>query len=187
MKSIPLLLLTLSLLMFSSLHATPFTKAGIQFQVPNNWISAPPSSSMRAGEWKIPRLKKDTDEGEFVVFYFGIDQGGDTQSNLNRWKNQVTNAQGAPAVSEISVKEVQGFHVNLIQSFGTYAGMSSLPGVPPTPKPNYGFIGAVIEGGTEGNLFWRISGPEALIKAQLPQIQKMIESLKRIDVLEKKK
>jgi hypothetical protein len=186
MKSL-LILLSLPLLMITSLTAAPFTKAGIQFQVPATWTSSPPSSSMRAGEWKIPRLKKDSDDGEFVVFYFGIDQGGDTQSNLNRWKNQVTNAQGAPAPSEISVKEVQGLHVNLIQSFGTYAGMSSLPGVPPSPKPNYGFIGAVIEGAKEGNLFWRIAGPEALIKSQLPQIQKMIESLKRIDLLEKKK
>ncbi len=190
MKQTPQLLFALLASIFlipSSLSAAPFTKAAIQIQIPPSWISSTPSSSMRAGEWKIPKQKKETDEGEFVVFYFGIDQGGDAQSNLNRWKNQITNSQGAPAPSEISVKNIDGLHVSQIQSFGTYSGMSSQPGVPPSAKPNFGFIGVVVEGGAEGSLFFRVTGPESLIKSQLPQIQKMIDSLKKIDSSEKKK
>lgn len=190
MKTASLLFLSLlSLLLFTSfIHAAPFTKSGIQIQVPSAWSLTPPSpNSMRAGEWKIPGSKKEGDQGEFVLFHFGEGQGGDAQTNLNRWKNQVTNSQGAPAPAEITVKEIQGLHVSQIQSFGTYAGMSALPGVPPTPKANCGFVGIIIEGGTEGSLFLRITGPEALIKTQLPQIQKMIETLKKIDSIEKKK
>ncbi len=188
MKKIPLLL-SLFIVLFTliPLSSETFTTAGISLQVPSSWIATTPSSSMRVGEWKIPRQKKESDEGELVIFYFGVDQGGDAQSNLNRWKNQVTNSQGAPAPSEITVKNIQGLTVSQIQSFGTYSGMSSQPGVPPAPKGNSGFIGVVVEGGQEGSLFFRITGPESLIKSQLPQIQKMIESLKKIDSLEKKK
>jgi len=188
-QSFPLCLSLFSLLLFSSfIHSAPFTKSGIQIQVPSTWVLTPPSpNSMRAGEWKIPSLKKGEDPGEFVLFHFGEGQGGDAQTNLNRWKNQVTNSQGAPAPAEITVKEIQGLHISQIQSFGTYVGMSALPGVPPTPKADCGFVGIVIEGGTEGSLFLRITGPQTLIKTLVPQIQKMVETLKKIDSIEKKK
>lgn len=174
----PLLIFTFLFILNSlSLFSETFTKAGIQIQIPPQWSQTPPTSSMRAGEWKIPRSSKDSDDGEFVIFYFGIDQGGDTQSNINRWKNQVTNAQGAPAPSEITSKKIKDLLVTQIRSTGTYTGMSALPGVPPAVKSNYGFIGIVVEGGSEGNLFLRFTGPEALIKNQTPQIQKLIDSL----------
>jgi hypothetical protein len=53
----------------------------------------------------------------------------------------------------------------------------SLPGIPPQPKANYGLLGAVIEN-AKGNIYWRFTGPEALITANLPLFNKVIDSVK---------
>lgn len=165
-----------SLLVF--LPAAAFQKAGIELQIPSSWTATPPASAMRAGEWKISSKSKEIEAGEFVIFYFGVGQGGDAQSNINRWKSQVTNPQGAPAASEISTQKVGTLQLTQIRSSGTYTGMSALAGVPPVTKNNYGFIGVVVEGGPEGSLFLRATGPEGLIQSQIPLIQKMLQTLK---------
>ncbi len=64
--------------------------------------------------------------------------------------------------------------------FGTYSEVIPLPGVPPLSKSNYGLFGAVIET-PQGNLYWRCTGPEPLITANLPLFNKIIDSVKPQD------
>ncbi len=155
-----------------------FQVAGVSFVPPTGWQSVPASSSMRAGQWRVPALKGG-EVGEVVVFYFGQGQGGDAAANLDRWRNQVTTPQGAPVQGEVTTRESDGLKITRLVSFGTYSGMSMMPGVPSAPKAGYGLIGVVVESG-QGNVFIRLTGPEALVKSQMTVLEQMLRSVKRV-------
>ncbi len=74
-----------------------------------------------------------------------------------------------------------GLAISQVVIFGTYNQVVSLPGIPPVPKANYGLLGAVIEN-PQGNIYWRFTGPEPLITANLPLFNKVIDSVKPQDM-----
>ena len=90
------------------------------------------------------------------------------------------NAEGNPAAAEVKHHTTGSFKISQVVIFGTYNQAVSLPGVPPVAKPNYGLLGAVIEN-SQGNIYWRFTGPEALITANLPLFNKVIDSVKPQD------
>jgi hypothetical protein len=76
--------------------------------------------------------------------------------------------------------QANGLKITQVVLFGTYNQVVSLPGVPPVAKPNYGLLGAVIEN-PQGNIYWRFTGPEPLVTANLPLFNKVIDSVKPQD------
>ena len=55
----------------------------------------------------------------------------------------------------------------MVKVSGTYAPISMRPGVPaPTPKPDYAIYGIILEGGPQGTLFIKATGPKATIEVQ---------------------
>ncbi len=87
------------------------------------------------------------------------------------------NAEGHPAADKMKEYTTGGFKISQVVIFGTYYQVITLPGVPPVPKSNYGLLGTVIEN-PQGNIYWRFTGPEALITANLPLFNKVIASVK---------
>jgi hypothetical protein len=173
------LTLTLSLCLTAlavSFAQTPLEIAGLKFTAPKAWIDAKPLSPMRIAQWTVPPLKGGG-SGEMVAFYFGPGQGGDTTANVDRWLTTMTTPEGTPAKGSITVRKVAGYTVTQLLVFGTYSNAMATPGVPPKPMPNYGLIGAVIER-SEGPVFFRLTGPEALVKAQLVNFTQFIETMK---------
>ena len=90
------------------------------------------------------------------------------------------NAEGHPAAAEVKHHTTGGLKISQLVVFGTYNQVVSLPGVPPVPKSNYGLLGAVIEN-PQGNIYWRFTGPEPLITANLPLFNKVIDSVRPQD------
>src|SRR5262249_21599721 len=64
------------------------SKGDVRWTAPKEWIAVPPSSSMRRAQYRLPAVSGDTEDGECVVYYFGAGQGGDAQSNIQRWVAQ---------------------------------------------------------------------------------------------------
>ncbi len=154
------------------------TVCGLSFVVPKTWVDAKPLNPVRARQWTVPALKSGGAPGEVVIFFFGAGQGGDTKSNIDRWLTNVTAPDGSPAQSDITMRSVNGFKITQLLVFGTYTNpMAATPGMPATPKPGFGLIGAVIER-PEGSFFFRFTGPEALIKSQLVPFTKFLDSVK---------
>lgn len=151
--------------------------AGVTFKSHGSWQSATPTSAMRAAQWTIPPRKSGTDSGEVVLFYFGAGQGGDAQSNVQRWLKTMSAPTGGRAEGEMKERTVSGMKVTEVVVYGTYASGMPMSGVPPMPKAGYGLVGVIIEG-PQGNLFIRLIGPEALVKAQLPAFRQFIDSAK---------
>lgn len=61
--------------------------AGIRWTVPGNWGEHPPRQ-MRVATYMVPAASGDAEGGECAVFYFGNDQGGSIDANIERWVAQ---------------------------------------------------------------------------------------------------
>jgi hypothetical protein len=164
-----------------SLYGPAFQVGGLKFTVPSRWQSEPVENPSRAGQWRLaPPHGQEGESGEAVVFYFGAGIGGTAKENIEAWIGTMFNAEGHPAAAEVKHREINGLKISQVVIFGTYNQIVSMPGIPPQPRPNYGLLGAVIES-PKGNIYWRMTGPESLITANLPLFNKVIDSVKPQD------
>jgi hypothetical protein len=160
-----------------SLSGPSFPVGNLIFTIPSKWKIEMVESPARGGQWRVPPLHGDGHGGEVVVFFFGPGIGGGWKENIEAWIGTMFNAAGHPAAAEVKHHTTGGFKISQVVIFGTYNQVVSLPGVPPVPKSNYGLLGAVIEN-PQGTIYWRFTGPEALITANLPLFNKVIDSVK---------
>jgi hypothetical protein len=159
------------------LYGPSFPVGDLEFTIPSKWRIEPVTSPARGGQWRVPPLHGEGEGGEVVVFYFGPGIGGTAKENIEAWIGTMFNAEGHPAAAEVKHHEAGGRKISEVVIFGTYNQIVSLPGVPPVPKSNYGLLGAVIEN-PQGNIYWRFTGPEPLITANLPLFNKVIDSVR---------
>lgn len=146
--------------------------ASVVFDAPKAWKKETPGT-MRAAQMSVGNL--DGGEGaEVAFFHFGAAGAGGVTDNLARWKNMVTNADGAPAEPEVETFSVGDMHVTQIMSTGTFA--AGMPGGPKTTKADFTLLGAILEGGPEGNVFVRMTGPKAVVAAARTDWDAMLRS-----------
>jgi len=158
------------------LSGPSFAVGNLKFTIPSKWQIEPVESPARGGQWRIPPLHSDGEGGEVVVFYFGPGVGGSVKENIDAWIGTMSNAEGHSAAPEVKHHETAGLKISQVALFGAYNHVVSLPGIPPETKPNYGLLGAVIEN-PHGNIYWRFTGPEPLITANIPLFNKIIDSV----------
>ncbi len=155
--------------------------SGLQFTLPTKWIPEPPPSPARIGQWQVPPPRGETGEsGEVVAFFFGQDIGGSAKENIAGWIATMATPDGHPATGDVKEHTVGGTHISQVVIDGTYSEPAPIAGMPPLAKPGYVLVGAVIES-PQGNVYWRLTGPEPLVTANLPLFNKMIDSVKPED------
>jgi hypothetical protein len=156
-----------------------FAAAGVRWASPTQW-TAETGRPMRVVSYVIPAAAGDEEGGELGVFFFGSGQGGDVESNLGRWFGQFVQADGQP-VSEAERREkrtIAGLPVTLVELSGTYM-TSPFPMSPEkTPKPGFRMLGAIVEA-PEGNVFFKLTAPEATARAAAPEFEALLGSLTR--------
>lgn len=145
---------------------------GVTLTVPPTWKSTTPSSGMRALQMEIPG------DGEFVVFHFGKGQGGTAEANIARWVGQVAQPDGSDSIRTAKIEErtIGALKVHTVEVFGTYA--AGAMGKPSAPKENYGLVGVTVEGGPEGSIFLRLTGPKATVERERDAMKALVEGLK---------
>lgn len=136
---------------------TTFDVGGLKFQRPSDWQWVPVSSPMRKAQLKIPGADASK-AAELTFFHFGEGQGGDVQSNAQRWLRQFKSKEGAEKVEPL---DVPGAKVTLVSTEGTYAG--GMPGQPAKPLEDYALLGAIIED-KGGAVFAKMTGPSSTVK-----------------------
>jgi hypothetical protein len=151
---------------------------GVQFVIPGSWQAQPPATPARAGQWMVPAPEDQGGDGvEVVVFFFGPGVGGTAQENIDAWAGTITAPDGTNAPSSPQKRSVAGHAVTEVLFAGTYAQVSSQPGLPPTAKSGYALLGAVLEN-PGGNIYWRVTGPAGQVLALAPVLDKVLDSLK---------
>jgi hypothetical protein len=143
------------------------------FKRPEGWQSVEPSSRMRAAQMKIPGAK---DEGaEVIFFHFGPGDGGGTQANVDRWLGQFKEPKDKikAKVEEVPVGQRK---VTYVQAEGTYS--ANMMGHTSPTVANAMLLGAILES-KEGNVFIKLTGPAALVKAAKDPFRKMSEAALR--------
>jgi hypothetical protein len=152
----------------------PLNRDGVAWEDPKGWEKIP-GSGMRHTSYKIPAAKGDKDGGELVVYYFGPTQGGEVDSNINRWVAQFEGADvKAIKRTDRTVNDIEQHIVEIPK--GTYdLGASSMSAV--KKVDNYGLLGAIVVAPT-GKYFFKLTGPMATVKAAHDPFYKLLDSVK---------
>lgn len=170
----PMLLAATVLLIAPALaQATP-TAGGITWKAPKEW-KAQPARPMRAATYLLPSVGGG-EAPELAVFYFGKNQGGTVEANIERWAAQFDAAEGAPRTPpKISKSKVNGLALTRVETRGIYNAAMGPMG-PRTAKPGFRLLGAIVEG-PEGPVFFKLTGPEKGVRAAEKAFEKMLGSV----------
>jgi hypothetical protein len=135
------------------------------FAVPEGWKSVTPSSPMRKAQLEIAR---GPDKAEVTFFHFGADQGGSAADNVARWFAQFPGSEEKRKTENAQAGSVK---ITFATTEGTFS--SGMPGGPTTPMNGYALCGAILES-SDGNVFIKMTGPEAVVKASTDAFKKMV-------------
>jgi hypothetical protein len=135
------------------------------FTAPEGWKSVKPSSPMRKAQLEIAR---GPEKAEVTFFHFGADQGGTAADNVARWYAQFPGSEKNRITEHVPIGPVK---ITFAMTDGTFS--SGMPGGPTTPMPGYALCGAILES-PAGNVFVKMTGPEAVVKASTEAFKKMV-------------
>jgi hypothetical protein len=123
---------------------------GLKFAIPEGWKSVTPSSSMVTASYVIAAAGNAQCNLSVA--------GGDVDSNINRWRGQVTDASGQPVQGEVTQETVAGIRVTIFKATGSYGGMGG------SKQANMAFRGAIIQA-PASMVFVKMTGPADKIGA----------------------
>ena len=146
-------------------HAESVKVEAFTFAVPEGWRSVTPASPMRKAQLEIAR---GPEKAEVTFFHFGADQGGTAADNVTRWYAQFPGSEKNRVTEHVQVGSVK---ITFAMTDGTFS--SGMPGGPSTPMEGYALCGAILESAT-GNVFIKMTGPNAVVKASTEAFKKMV-------------
>lgn len=149
--------------------AAPTGDGGLLFDLPAAWRGSQPTSSMRIAQAAIPGPGGD---GELAVFWFGEGQGGDVESNIQRWIGQMTVAPGTTPRRDRF--DANGLAVTWVEVDGTLSA-SAMGNASGSEQGGWRLYGAVVEG-PGGPWFFKATGPEATLAGQRDAFLGMLRS-----------
>ncbi|HPA95099.1 MAG TPA: hypothetical protein PK570_00765 [Thermoanaerobaculia bacterium] len=143
---------------------------------PASWVAETPANPMRRGQYRVPGPGGDA---ECAVFYFGPGQGGDPQSNVERWASQFVTEDGRPGSAVMQTRELAtgDAKILVVETKGTFMA-GSMMGMPSQPRPGQALLGAVVEG-PDAYWFFKLTGPAATVEAQREPFDAMLRSVRR--------
>lgn len=136
----------------------------LKFKVPDAWVTEKPSSSMRVGQYKLPKAEGDKEDALLVLYFFGATQGGTAQANIDRWIGQMQQPDGSDSKSKAKTENltVNGLKVSTVDVTGIYTAEMAPGSQTFHNDANYRLRAAVIET-PKGNYFVKLAGPEKTV------------------------
>jgi hypothetical protein len=156
--------------------AEGMTIAGITFYPHEGWTDLGPSG-MRKAEYAFGPIGEEADSATMTVYYFGPDQGGGVDANLQRWIGQMTLAEGSEPKRLEST--VEGMKAHMVEARGTYNVSSGMMmGGDTTLKEGY-LMSAVVLETDQGNVFFKLTGPQQTAREMAGSFKKMLENIEK--------
>jgi len=149
---------------------------GISFDVPGNWKSSKPASSMRRAQLAIPKAAGDKEDGELVLFAFP-GGAGTVEANIERWAGQFRGDDNQPPMPKSSKAKGQNTEVTKVELSGRYVAPLA-PGSPDTVnKPDFELVGLIVIT-PDISYFFKAVGPKATMKAAAKDFDALVASIK---------
>jgi hypothetical protein len=143
--------------------AEPATGPGVEWKVPSKWVAGPPRS-MRLATYAIG-------DAECAVFYFGPNQGGAVDANIDRWAGQF---EGAPNPKR-EIRTVHGMTVTRVEIDGAYLSPGTDMQSQGT-KPGWRLLGAIVQA-PQGPVFFKLTGPKGTVGGATKDFDALLASL----------
>ena len=143
--------------------------AGISWQLPKGWTTEA-ERPMRVATYRVPATGPDT--AECAVFYFGTNQGGDVDMNIDRWASQFETNQSP----QRSSRQVDGIKVTEVKIAGTYLSPGGPMMMSQGRMENYELAGAIIEA-PEGMVFFKLTGPAPEVEKAGAALEALVSSI----------
>lgn len=137
----------------------------LTFAMPDSWKKVTPSSPMRKAQLEITQ---GSDKAEVTFFQFDAGQGGSVADNVARWFAQFPGSEDKRKTETVQAGSVK---ITYATTEGTFS--SGMPGGPTSPMTGYALYGAILES-PDGNVFIKMTGPEAVVKSASEAFKKMI-------------
>ncbi len=166
-----------------ALDGKPVTVAGVTFTPPSAWKDFGPGG-MRAASYAYGPVKGDADSATVAVFYFGQGGGGAVAANMERWVGQMTRPDGESAAPDARSADgtAGGLPMHHVEVAGTYNGAAMgggmMMGGGGQGRPGY-YMSAVVLEAPEGNLFFKLTGPEKTAREMNAQFLAMVQAVKK--------
>lgn len=148
---------------------------GVKWDVPARWTNRG-ATQMRLATYDVPVVPATAgrEGGECAVFYFGPGQGGDTEANFDRWIGQFENHGKIARATETH----DGMSVKRVEVEGTYLAPSGPMMESTGSKRGWMLKGAIVEG-PNGNIFFKFTGPKAVLEASAKEFDGLLASLRK--------
>ncbi len=151
--------------------------AGVTFSPASNWVDLGPSGMRNASYYMNP-TEDDADSATLALYYFGPTEGGTVEHNLERWISQFTQPDESDSHTKSEMTEiiVDDMTAHVLEVFGTYLAGSMMG--QPEEKSGYFLFGVVLEA-PEGNLFFKLTGPEKTAKVMADELVELVKAIKK--------
>ncbi|HZU97855.1 MAG TPA: hypothetical protein VFF73_14230 [Planctomycetota bacterium] len=152
------------------------------FETPKDWKELPAQSGFMAptSSWEVAKEEGDS-EAPQVLYYDLGGQGGDVDSNVDRWVGQFTTKDGEKIAKDKVKRETfesNGLKITTIEVAGTFKPRKG------DPKKGWKLVAAYVDGqGKGGPFFVKLLGPEKSVDKAKDAFVKWLKSAK----LEEKK
>lgn len=115
---------------------------------------------MRIAEYRLPKAEKDSEDASLVLYFFGTNQGGSVQANLDRWISQIEQPDGSPSKAKAKLESftVNNLKISTIDLTGTYVAETAPGSGVRHNKPEYRLRAAIIET-PKGPYYVKLFGP----------------------------
>jgi hypothetical protein len=139
-------------------------KPGLNYQVPEGWISEEPESVMRKAQFRLPGINGYNDASMSVFVFPGT--GGTVDANLQRWFGQFEQPDGSPSAEKAVIEKqiVNNLSVTVVYLTGTYLKSVTprMMGREVEEEPESAMLAAIVE--TDKNpWFFKAVGPQKTI------------------------
>lgn len=169
------LLAMLPLVLLFTICVLAESAGGLRWMRPEGWTTEAPRP-MRAATYTVPPTAGDQPGAECVVYFFGENQGGSVEANIERWKGQFRGAAGKPPAAKVAKRTSRGIPITTIDVSGEYTGMGGPMARERTAVPGYRLLGAVVEG-PRGNVFVKFTGPAKTVAANQQKFEQLLASV----------
>ncbi len=150
--------------------------AGMRWTMPAGW-KYEGARPMRAATYTVPAAPGDPETAECVVYFFGADQGGSVEANIDRWRDQFQQ-DGKPAPARVEKRTVHGLPVTMIDVSGEYSGMGGPTSARESVASGYRLLGAIIEG-PGGKVFLKFAAPAKTVTANQQKFEQLLGSFEK--------